>query len=356
MARKRPRIRGEQDIMVDDEEEEGEGEEEEIVTTDDDLFEEEDVLEDVAFFRGKSTQLVGSSCNEFLDDVGLITKILASVVEMPMQTTVLPVGASSSLRASTSLAGKQTSPNFQHITSLACIVANMAFGLVGWRSCEVPTGGSFGGASTETDYFLLGWEAEMLKFEDICNIREIARDVLNVSIVKMEKSSTGGGKVKQGKVIEAARWMLQDAKQLVMTTPSLGVSSVERHNSAGGALGTQVEEDTSCTHPSLTFHRPIIMRALQQKSQWLYLSISYKTYNCLKHTRSFKTKEEWKKLRPMILERIKQRARDYPVMSMVPIAHEVLKARAVLLEGVSKLLKIIPVKACRSGYTLPFSM
>ncbi|XP_059073021.1 APO protein 4, mitochondrial isoform X3 [Cryptomeria japonica] len=95
-----------------------------------------------------------------------------------------------------------------------------------------------------------------------------------------------------------------------------------------------------------------IAAALQFKNKWSYLQ--GKAHNCLMYVRSYKSKVdykskgEWKRLRPMILERIKQRAKYYPIPYMVPIAHEVLKARAVLIEGVSKLLKLIPVKACRT--------
>jgi len=50
----------------------------------------------------------------------------------------------------------------------------------------------------------------------------------------------------------------------------------------------------------------------------------------------------------MIVERTKNRAKYYPVPYMIPVAREVMKARAVLLEGVLKLMKVMPVKACRS--------
>lgn len=88
-----------------------------------------------------------------------------------------------------------------------------------------------------------------------------------------------------------------------------------------------------------------IMMTLQIKSPWL--CFHRKIQNCLVHTRSCKSKKEWKKLRFMIVERTKNRAKYYPVPYMVPVAREVMKARAVLLEGVSKLMTIMPVKACR---------
>lgn len=49
----------------------------------------------------------------------------------------------------------------------------------------------------------------------------------------------------------------------------------------------------------------------------------------------------------MILKRIKERAKDYPVRRMVPVAHDILNARALLIEGVSTLLNTIPIKACK---------
>ncbi|XP_042505459.1 APO protein 4, mitochondrial isoform X2 [Macadamia integrifolia] len=63
--------------------------------------------------------------------------------------------------------------------------------------------------------------------------------------------------------------------------------------------------------------------------------------------RFYSSRVDWDKLRPMILERIKRRAKDYPVRAMIPVANDVVNARALLIEGVSSLIKFIPVKACK---------
>lgn len=67
--------------------------------------------------------------------------------------------------------------------------------------------------------------------------------------------------------------------------------------------------------------------------------------------RNYSTKSNpWmdlRKLRPMILKRIEERAKDYPFKPMIPVACEVLQARNTLYDGVSTLIHRIPVWACR---------
>ncbi|ERM99402.1 hypothetical protein AMTRI_Chr12g266920 [Amborella trichopoda] len=81
--------------------------------------------------------------------------------------------------------------------------------------------------------------------------------------------------------------------------------------------------------------------------QRVQVHVSGKLYNCLIPSRCYKSKAEWQKLRPMILERLRSRAKDYPVRNMVPVANDVLKARGEVVDGVSTLIKFIPVKACK---------
>jgi hypothetical protein len=54
----------------------------------------------------------------------------------------------------------------------------------------------------------------------------------------------------------------------------------------------------------------------------------------------------WKELKPMILKRVRSRAKDYPIRRMVPVAEETLRARETLIQGVSALLQVVPVKSC----------
>ncbi|GLT67242.1 hypothetical protein SLA2020_395630 [Shorea laevis] len=63
--------------------------------------------------------------------------------------------------------------------------------------------------------------------------------------------------------------------------------------------------------------------------------------------RHYSSKVDLKKLRPMILKRIENRAKDYPLPRMIPVAQEVLNARAILYQGISTLLKIFPISACK---------
>lgn len=84
-----------------------------------------------------------------------------------------------------------------------------------------------------------------------------------------------------------------------------------------------------------------------RKSLWLAV-LQGKFNGCLERPRRlYRTKVDLKKLRPMILDRIEKRGHEYPVRAMVPVAVEVLKARNVLIQGVSTLLKSFPVVACK---------
>lgn len=54
-----------------------------------------------------------------------------------------------------------------------------------------------------------------------------------------------------------------------------------------------------------------------------------------------------RKIRPMILRRIENRAKDYPIREIVSVAEEILIARKNLLSNVTALLKVFPVLTCK---------
>ncbi|CAM8894766.1 unnamed protein product [Rhodiola kirilowii] len=68
---------------------------------------------------------------------------------------------------------------------------------------------------------------------------------------------------------------------------------------------------------------------------------------CYIYSRQYSKKVDFKKLRPMILKRIQDRAKDYPIRRMIPVAKDVLKARAAVIHGLSVLLKVFPVLTCK---------
>lgn len=76
-------------------------------------------------------------------------------------------------------------------------------------------------------------------------------------------------------------------------------------------------------------------------------SVREKVRSTLIHTRYYKSKIDWHKLRPMLIKRINKRANDYPLRAMVPVANQVLEARKVLIQGIWSLMNVIPVKSCK---------
>ncbi|KAK8941820.1 hypothetical protein KSP40_PGU017703 [Platanthera guangdongensis] len=69
--------------------------------------------------------------------------------------------------------------------------------------------------------------------------------------------------------------------------------------------------------------------------------------NRFRNLRFYSSKIDWKKLRPMILKRIKNRVEDYPVKAMIPMAEDVLEARQLLRVGIYTLMKYVPIKSCK---------
>nr|XP_028945720.1 APO protein 4, mitochondrial-like [Malus domestica] len=66
--------------------------------------------------------------------------------------------------------------------------------------------------------------------------------------------------------------------------------------------------------------------------------------------RYYSSKMDLRKLKPMIQKRIQNRAKDYLVPAMVPVAQEVFNSRRLVMQGVSTLLKMVPVLACKPLY------
>ncbi|ESQ48065.1 hypothetical protein EUTSA_v10021082mg [Eutrema salsugineum] len=54
-----------------------------------------------------------------------------------------------------------------------------------------------------------------------------------------------------------------------------------------------------------------------------------------------------RKIRPMIHRRIENRAKDYPIKDIIPVAQDILEARRNLLANVNVLLKVFPVLTCK---------
>ncbi|KAK9285636.1 hypothetical protein L1049_024834 [Liquidambar formosana] len=84
--------------------------------------------------------------------------------------------------------------------------------------------------------------------------------------------------------------------------------------------------------------------ALRKK---LWCTILEDVNGCTMFSRFYSSKVDLKKLRPMILKRIESRAKDYPIQAMIPVAQDVLKTRALLIQGVSTLINVFPVMACK---------
>ncbi|CAL1383718.1 unnamed protein product [Linum trigynum] len=63
--------------------------------------------------------------------------------------------------------------------------------------------------------------------------------------------------------------------------------------------------------------------------------------------RSYRTQGDWGKLRSMIIKRVEDRAGEYPVKAIVPVAKEVIEARTRVIRGVSLLMKVVPVVSCK---------
>ncbi|KAF3336264.1 APO protein 4 [Carex littledalei] len=77
-----------------------------------------------------------------------------------------------------------------------------------------------------------------------------------------------------------------------------------------------------------------------------FLNLSFSFSFMQKQERYYASKINWKELRPVILKRVRNSTNDYPIRRMVPVAEGVIRARHALIQGVSALLQVIPVKSC----------
>ncbi|KAJ0264672.1 APO protein 4 [Hirschfeldia incana] len=81
---------------------------------------------------------------------------------------------------------------------------------------------------------------------------------------------------------------------------------------------------------------------------WRHLSSSQGASYSTKPSRINKTMlNDLRRIRPMIQRRIENRAKDYPIQDIVPVAKDILQARQKLLTNVTVLLKAFPVLRCK---------
>ncbi|XP_015873237.3 APO protein 4, mitochondrial-like [Ziziphus jujuba] len=87
--------------------------------------------------------------------------------------------------------------------------------------------------------------------------------------------------------------------------------------------------------------------AMRKKSREIF-NLNLKSSRQNYYGRFYSSKKvDLRQLRSMIHERIENRAKDYPIKGMLPVAQEVLNSRKFLIRGVSILTKVFPVLACK---------
>ncbi|KFK39492.1 hypothetical protein AALP_AA3G251000 [Arabis alpina] len=75
-----------------------------------------------------------------------------------------------------------------------------------------------------------------------------------------------------------------------------------------------------------------------------FQGVSYSTTSSRINKSKF---DDFRKIRPMILRRIENRGKEYPIKDIVSVAEEILKARHNLITNVTALLKVFPVLTCK---------